>query len=99
MVSHVEAVEAALRIADHLRRGRVEVERAPVALHVGDLPQAGNDTADLKPASKLGSLCDGCCHLCLSPRERGAALLRRPSKMSAVPASENPTIMRNPAFE
>ena len=48
MVGHVEAVEAGPRIVQH-RRGRgLRIKRPPTALHIGDLPEADHDVADLK---------------------------------------------------
>ena len=48
VVGHVEAVEAGLGIVGQWPPRPVGIEGAAVALHVGDLPQAGDDAADLE---------------------------------------------------
>ena len=48
VVGHVEAVEAGRGIVGHGGGGGIEVEAAAVALHVGDLPEAGDDAADVE---------------------------------------------------
>jgi hypothetical protein len=59
VVGHVEAVEAGVGIARH-RRGRVvEIEGAAPALHVSNLPQAGDDAADLEAGHKKKAFGNG----------------------------------------
>ena len=52
VVGHVEGVEACLGIDRQLSRQSVEIEFPPILLHVGDLPEAGDQTADLEAGSK-----------------------------------------------
>src|SRR5918993_1037876 len=54
MVGHVEAVEARRRVVRHRVGRAVAVEHAPVALHVGDLPQARHHAADFEPGREQG---------------------------------------------
>jgi hypothetical protein len=39
VIGHVERGEALLRVRGHGARRGVEIERAAIALHVGDLPE------------------------------------------------------------
>src|SRR5688572_1388109 len=54
VVRHVECIEARLGIGLHLARQRQRIECASILLHVGDLPKAGEDAADLE----IGCECD-----------------------------------------
>ena len=44
MVGHVESVEPRLGVVDEDLGGRLSVKFVAVSLHVGNLPQAGDDT-------------------------------------------------------
>ena len=46
VIGHVERGEAGVDVGAKRARGRLGVERAAVALHVGDLPQAGEHAGD-----------------------------------------------------
>jgi hypothetical protein len=61
MVGHVEAVEARSRIFRHGRGSGIPVEQRAAAFHVGHLPEAGDDPADLEARCKGGTVgaCDG----------------------------------------
>ena len=48
VIGHVEAVEAGRGIAGHGRGTLVGIEGGAVALHIGDLPEAGDHAADLE---------------------------------------------------
>ena len=56
MVGHVERVEAVADIGGKVVRRLFRVERRAPALHVGDLPQAGDDSADREAGRELGPL-------------------------------------------
>jgi hypothetical protein len=48
VVGHVEGVEAGRRVVGHRRRALHGVEQRAATLHVGHLPQAGDDARDLQ---------------------------------------------------
>jgi hypothetical protein len=53
VVRHVERVEPGVRVFAERLAGGVRIERRPVALHVGDLPQAGEHPRYLEPGAEL----------------------------------------------
>ena len=46
VIGHVEGGESCLDVGAHCRRGTFEVQPPPVPLHVGQLPEAGEDARD-----------------------------------------------------
>ena len=53
VIGHVEGVEAALGIGQQGRRRRLAVQLAAAALHVGDLPEAGEEAGDREIGGKV----------------------------------------------
>ena len=56
VVGHVEGIEARSGVFEHCRRSRLPVERRAVALHIGDLPEAGHNAADLESGRKRDTI-------------------------------------------
>jgi hypothetical protein len=46
VIGHIERGESRVNVRAHGRRRAIEVEAPPVALHVGQLPKAGEDARD-----------------------------------------------------
>ena len=52
VVRHIESVKPGTQIRRHGVGGMFRVEQIPVPLHIGDLPQTGDDGADFKAGAQ-----------------------------------------------
>ena len=56
MVGHVESVEARSGVFEQSRRSRLPVELIAIALHIGDLPEAGDNAAQIESRRKRDAI-------------------------------------------
>ncbi|MDZ7631071.1 MAG: hypothetical protein U5K74_06925 [Gemmatimonadaceae bacterium] len=62
VIRHVEGREAGVDVWLHRGRRCIEVQRAAVALHVGNLPEAGDDARDAQVGRKVDPFDSTQCH-------------------------------------
>ena len=73
VIGHVESREPGVDVGPHRRRRAIEIERPPVALHVGELPEPGEDARD----GQIGRQVDVVQRVVSSERHSGGSAAKR----------------------